>query len=99
MKCAVNRYAVNLRFWIMVRTNAEFYSKDEELDVWAIWADFRSACENFTSAKIVVGFIVTGDLGDEFVVPDLYNRWKGEPVRRTPMPTGYTSGFSCPSSG
>uniref|UniRef100_A0A7I4YC01 Protein arginine N-methyltransferase n=1 Tax=Haemonchus contortus TaxID=6289 RepID=A0A7I4YC01_HAECO len=73
---------VNLCLWILVPTSAEDLVRllSDERDCWAVWADFRKLCSNFSSQKLIAGLHLTADIDYEFVDKKLISRWKAEPL-------------------
>ncbi|VDK68542.1 unnamed protein product [Cylicostephanus goldi] len=73
---------VNLCIWVMVPTSMDNleHSTNDTRDCWAVWADFRKLCSNFSSQKLIAGLHLTPDMDEEFVDQKLISRWKAEPL-------------------
>ncbi|VDO58266.1 unnamed protein product, partial [Haemonchus placei] len=73
----VNLWYVHL--WILVPTSIDDLVRlpNDERDCWAVWADFRKLCSNFSSQKLIGK---PSDIDYEFVDKKLISRWKAEPV-------------------
>ncbi|KAK0417367.1 hypothetical protein QR680_012968 [Steinernema hermaphroditum] len=71
----------DLAFWIFVPTDGiGLPSGQDRRDTWGIWADFRTACGNYSIDRLQCGLRVTPDLAPEFENCSHSLRWKGEPV-------------------
>ncbi|VDK52122.1 unnamed protein product [Anisakis simplex] len=69
--------------WVFVATDENCYpvvGEVDKRDLWAIWADFRTLCTNYTMHRLAVGLRICADLADEFLEPKLYGRWNAEPL-------------------
>uniref|UniRef100_A0A914R6T8 Uncharacterized protein n=1 Tax=Parascaris equorum TaxID=6256 RepID=A0A914R6T8_PAREQ len=68
--------------WVFVPTDENCLpvsGKVDKRDIWAVWADFRTLCTNYSIHRLAVGLRICPDLADEFLEPKLYRRWNAEP--------------------
>lgn len=71
-----------LSIWIVIPSDdSVLKGACDDCDLWGIWADFRTLCDNYSCNRLVVGIKMLPSLADEFCNPELYKRWRGEPVK------------------
>ncbi|PAV60874.1 hypothetical protein WR25_02285 [Diploscapter pachys] len=77
---------VALTFWIFIPSTLKNLIKSangeetKELDLWTVWADFRTACCNFNSQRIIAGIHISADIDNEFLEEKYAERWRAEPL-------------------
>uniref|UniRef100_A0A915AKN3 Protein arginine N-methyltransferase n=1 Tax=Parascaris univalens TaxID=6257 RepID=A0A915AKN3_PARUN len=74
---------MNFCIWVFVPTDENCLpvsGKVDKRDIWAVWADFRTLCTNYSIHRLAVGLRICPDLADEFLEPKLYRRWNAEPL-------------------
>ncbi|CAJ0579667.1 unnamed protein product, partial [Mesorhabditis spiculigera] len=72
----------SLSFWIFVPTSSDniIINSGDPTDIWTIWSDFRTLCNNFHMKKLNVGLRLCTDVEEEFLDGARVSRWRGEPL-------------------
>jgi len=63
------------------REEFEDHADLEDEDIFNLWVTIRRGLRNYTSERLTVGLRLTEvEMDDEFLIPERYDRWHGEPL-------------------